>query len=207
MTAFADDMDIELTARAGSRSCKAVDRPKRMTRRNMTAKNVIDVLHDTFLTKGHCTTGEFFLGRLEDEFYPSFEDITVFVHQVGKAEQNRCMAVMPAGVHDAGNRRTIRKVVVFIDRQCVNICPECDGRSGDAAVNHADDGIAAVAGFLGDTRLGKVFPNKCRSSDFFKRQFRMGMQIMPVFENRLFVGCSECGCLFFDVHDSISFMA
>ena len=88
-----------------------------------------------------------FFGRLEDDDRRAGE-VAGGGEIARRAEQDRGMAVVAAGVHAAGNGRAIGQVGRLLDRQRVHVGAQADRASACAlaALDDADDSAATDAG-------------------------------------------------------------
>ena len=72
--------------------------------------------------------------------------VLVSLQQGGGSEQGGGVAVVAAGVHDAGVGRGVRDAAGFQDRQRVHVGAQADGAVGLSPANRGDHAVAADAG-------------------------------------------------------------
>ena len=147
MAALAVNGDLDVVGGSEHRAGGGREMAFGETRHVVHAVDLLDVPagHHAVLDHRLAATAAF-LGGLEDHHSGAVE-IARLGEIFCRAEQHRGVAIMAAGVHLAGDLRSISYAGGFHDRQCVHVGPQADGlaRGRFAAADHADDAGAADA--------------------------------------------------------------
>ena len=120
-----------------------------------------------------------FLGGQKDEAQRSVEAAR-FAEQLGRAEQHRRVAIVPAGVHDSAALRFVFAVAALFDAQRVHIGSLRDRPGATAATRTCDGACSAHA--LNDfvePKLLELCGDERRRPQRFEAEFRMAMQFAP----------------------------
>ena len=97
-----------------------------------------------------------FLSRLEDAFHAAREYGPVFIENFRGGEQHRDVTVVPAGMHDALRAALIGNIILFLNRERVDIRAEKNGLSGPDPVDRDKSPRKLLAaGFPGDAGAGE----------------------------------------------------
>ena len=102
-------------------------------------------------------------------------------------QQHRGMAVMTAGMHDAGSFGAIGEGVDFLYRQGIHIGAQSDCVTARAATQGADQAGTAHAFGNFDAPFPEVGGNKCAGLVYLVAQLRVRMQVMSQAEPKALV--------------------
>ena len=130
-----------------ARSAPGADRhgADRQRRPQVQADHGVDAVHDACLDHPGGAAGQRLLAGLEQEADLAGEVLAHAGQHRGRAEQDRRVAVVPAGVHDAGVLRCERQPGVLLDRQRVHVGADRERGPGRAADEAPDDAGARRA--------------------------------------------------------------
>ena len=131
------------------------------------------------------TRGRAFLCRLKHEQHVARQILLHRGQHFGDAHQDRGVAVVSAGMHDAhrlaaecrGDARTERQIHLFGNRQAIHVGAQHDRRPWAAAFQQRDDARLRHAGFDGQTEPTQMIRDELRSPELAVRQFGVLVQI------------------------------
>ncbi len=190
--ALSDDLDDRLVDRGHRRAGNKAELPRRDIRPIVQAEDGIDrkAIEKPFRQHLACTRANL-LGWLEYQPQGATE-IAAFGEITGGSQQDRCMSVVTAGMHDAGIGTLILETGRLLDRQGIHV-----GADSDTAVAIAPPQGRDHAG-TGDTCCDVVAPfHKQRGhllggAMLLKGEFGILMQIMPERDDLIEIGGDPC---------------
>ena len=177
MPAQALDLDLKLLAERRQHSL-AVAKPSRgRLRVDMQRNHGLDVAHRPGGDHLESALANLF-GRLEDG--PPGEPLGQFVAALPEGQRSAQghgrMSVVPAGVHDAVARRSVRDRLGVVDAQGVDICPVRDHRLRVGIGRPRDDTASGRCDRAGDSRLFEFLGEKPRGLVLLAARFGAGVQ-------------------------------
>ena len=137
-----------------------------------------------------------FLRVLEEQLHPAGQLRAMREQQPRRAELDRHVRVVAAGVHAAGDFGGERKAGRFLHGQGVHVRAQADGRAGQAALDHGDDAPLSGVGlglhahapqalqkvclrpFLLAAQLRVTVQRAAIPHDFFAKRERFGLQCL-----------------------------
>ena len=115
-----------------------------------------------------------FFGGLKQELDGASELRLSLVQQLCRAEQHRCVTIVPAGVHLAVDLAAKRNVRLFLNRQRVHIGSQ--GNTGRlTATQRRHDARLGDTSLERDSQLRQRVANKLAGSHFLVHQLGMAM--------------------------------
>src|SRR5690625_4454971 len=145
----------------------------------MRAVDNVDTLEATVLDHRPGTTGQHLLDELVDEHDVPAELFPHFAQHRGYTEQPGSVDVMPAGVHHTVNGAPVGDVLLIVNRQRIEICPQGDRAARFAAPERCDHAAASDPGPDFQTESLMPVSDQLRGAYFFERQFRVHVQVAP----------------------------
>ena len=120
-----------------------------------------------------------FLGGLENEVDGAVESVgvAVFGEVARGAEQHRAVAVVAAGVHFPRLRRAVREIVLFRERQRVEVGAQADGARAAAFAQDSDDAGLGQSAMDFEAIGGELARDQVGAARFAEREFGMGVQV------------------------------
>ncbi|MPM22477.1 hypothetical protein SDC9_68932 [bioreactor metagenome] len=118
-----------------------------------------------------------FLGRLEDELHGAVEGAFDLRQDSSRAQHERHVAVVPAGVHHAVDFRTVRNAGGFFYGKRVQTGAQRDGRAGYPAAQISDDTCAADTCYDLKAQTAKVIRNLFCGAVFAKTELGAAVQV------------------------------
>src|SRR5690625_2165447 len=109
----------------------------------MRAVDHVDTLEATVLDHRPGATGQHLLGELVYEHDVPTELFPHFAQHRGHTEQPGSVDVMPAGVHHTVNSAPVGDVLLIVNRQRIEICPQGDRTARFAAPHRCDHAAAS----------------------------------------------------------------
>ena len=105
---------------------------------------------------------------------------------------------MSAGVHDAWFGRTVWHIILFLDRQCIHICPQ--GNYFFIGIFSFDQThyTSGADHLEGNTEMVELLLYKCGCFKLLVAQFGMRVQVMSDSDEVGCVGCGQALDLFFE---------
>ena len=159
----------------------------------MHAENGVHVIQAAFF---HVMAGfrADFLPHLEQQLHLAGERVPVGAEDLRCSQQHGRVAVVAAGVHDPGVLRSIGfRGIRFLDGQGVDIRPEHQRLPRALGTLDGTHTAGDVRERLhGDAHFRQFFHNVSRGVFLFPPQFRVGMKIMPLFQDIVLFGGSQC---------------
>ncbi len=116
--------------------------------------------------------------RLEDQHHAAARG-RVGGQMTRHAQQGRRMAVVAAGVRDAGPGRGVGDVAVVVHGQGVHVGAQADGRAGLAPFNDGDHAFAADAALGLETQPFQHVEYQFGGARLLTGQFRVGVDVPP----------------------------
>ncbi|MNJ25286.1 hypothetical protein D3C77_197280 [compost metagenome] len=182
MAALADDLDLPVVDRGHHLAGPEVEFARLEAGNVVHAEHGVDGKALEQTVADHCRTAlhRLFAG-LEDQPHGAVEALR-FGQVFGGAQQHGGMAVVAAQVPHARDARLVGQVVLFLDRQGVEVGPQADRRAALPDLERGDDAVLADAGLdlIGPQaaqRLGDVV----RRAGLLHRKFRMAMHMLEPF--------------------------
>ena len=118
-------------------------------------------------------------GGLEDQVHGAGE-IAVFCKPARRAQQHGGVAVMAAGMHQAGVPRGVGNAGRLRDRQRVHVCTQADhALAGPGAADGADDAELAHAGHGFDAPAAQMLGDEASGAQLLHAQFGVGVDVLP----------------------------
>ncbi len=115
-------------------------------------------------------------GGLEDQHHASARR-RIGAQVTGDAQQGRRVAVVAAGVRDAGLGRGVLGAAVVVHGQGIHVGAQADGGAGLASLNHRHDARAADAAFGRQAHVLKGVEDDLRRAAFLARELGVGVEI------------------------------
>jgi hypothetical protein len=173
-------LDLEEVARSHERARAQCDAPQGQAWPVVHAEDGVhgEALEQSVLDHGPGACAAL-LRRLEDEMHGAAEGITMRRQIARGSEQHRHVAVMAAGMHDAGIARAVREGVGFLDGQCVHVGTQADRRAARSPDQGADDARLADASRDVDTPGFERLANDFCGLVNLVAQFRARVEALP----------------------------
>ena len=137
-----------------------------------------------------------FLGHLEDELDGTMEFVPVGLKNPGRAQKHGGVAVVAAGVHDAGVYAAIGLTGILLNGQGVNVRPEHDGLAGLAAGDGTDAAGNPIEELDGNPDGFQLSFNKTGRLHLVLAQLRVSMEMAAGFNDIILLFQGQ----FADVH-------
>ena len=100
------------------------------------------------------------------------------------------MAIVSTGMHDARILAAERKTGMFFNRQCINICTQCNGlavRGRFSTFDHCPETVVIRVIVRDKSHLLQTIPDFMCGIFFFKRKLRMCVKITSLFNDPGFI--------------------
>ncbi len=178
MTTAAVEADFEIVHRRHLGTTQNADLAFRETRPVMNGKHLFDreALQHPILDHLPAATHHLFR-RLKDEDDRAIE-ISAFGEQLCRTQQNRGVAIMAAGMHDALVLRCIVDIGHFLDRQCIELGAQRDSLAAVSFGQRRNDGGPADIGVHGKAECLEFCSNEGGGFMLGKTEFRIGMDVL-----------------------------
>lgn len=138
--------------------------------------------------------GRALLGRLEDELHRPRQLIAQAAQDLGHAELDGHVDVMPAGVFHPGILRFVRDVVDLGDRERIHVGADSHNRAWLAALEQRHDPVPAYAGLdVVEAQSPQFFGHDTGGTLFAVRQFGMHVEVAPLLDQLVAQGFGDLG--------------
>ena len=177
--AFAGDGDVEECAAGVAHALAGGDLADRQAGRVVQAIDAVArETREQAIPQHRLRPAQALLGGLEDEVDGAVEG-PGFRQVLSRAQQHRGVAVMAAGMHQAGVLAGVRQVGRLLDRQGVHVGAQADGGLAVAVAQHADHAGLADAAMHLDAPFLQLLGHQVGRAVFLHADFRMGVDVAP----------------------------